>query len=184
MHKPNESFDGPMVRTVDELNSWMDAYVESTQNAAREKRHTPSQHAAADMLSMLHIDFRIVASAECALKLRWKYNIRIRRVVPSFLPKPREYTKKHSFRTDEIADMIGRMPKEIREIGADSLVMTYMEDFRARCAREVLSAEVADAFDSDDSDVGNDEVLEAIDTAYPGELERLYAQIRTGTLGK
>lgn len=184
MHTPNESFNGPMVRTVDELNAWMDAYVESTQIAARERKRTPSQRAAADMLSMLHIDFRIIASAEHTLKIRWKYNIQIRRVVPSFMPTPTEYTKKHSFRTDEIAGMIERMPQEIREIGADSLVMAYMEDFRSRCAREVLSAEIAEAFDSDEAGVGNDEVLEAIDTAYPGELEKIYAQIRTGTLGK
>jgi len=184
MHKPNESFNGPRVRTAKELDLWMDAYIDSTRAEAKRLAHTPSAHAAADMIDFLHIDFHIKADTQDVLQLIWKYNIRIRRMVPRFLPKAKAYTKRDSFPSYQIASMLARMPDETREIGADSLVMAYMEDFRSLYDQASISVARKKMLENPEAEIGNEEVLAMIEDSYPGQLEKLYEGIRAGTLGK
>jgi len=184
MHKPLESFNGPQPRTQKELQDWMDAYISTTRIEAKRLAATPSADAAADMLDFLHIDFHIEERNAEVLELVWKYKIRIRRIVPKFLPKARAYTKRDAFPSYQIASMLARMPDGIREIGADSLVMAYMEDYRCLCDMGELPKATAEKIKNDDPEVGNEEILALIEDSYPGQLETLYQQIRTGTLGK
>jgi len=184
MHQPYESFIGPKPRTEKELDHWMDAYIDSTRAEAKRLAHTPSADAAADMLDFFHIDFRIEESKEEILELVWKYKITIRRIVPRFLPKAKAYTKSDSFPPYQIASIIARMPEYTREIGADSLVMAYMEDFRSRYAMESFSVSQKTLLEHPEPEIGNEEVLAMIEDCYPGQLKKLYDGIRTGTLGK
>lgn len=188
MHKPNESFNGPSPRTPAELLRWMDAYTESTRAEVARIARRPSEMAAACHLDAEHIRIGIKPTNDPenpnTLRLAWSYRIWVRRKVESFLPTPKPYCRKDSFPYYQINGMLGALPDELREIASDSIVMGYMEEYRLLCARETLCIETYDTLQNPKPDVGNDEVLEAIDAMYPGELERLYAQIRTGTLGK
>ncbi len=174
----NDSWPAP--RTEKELNSWYDALVESVRMEVARIADGDEDLAAAKLLNLFHIDFGIVPDPECSkLELALNYNLKIRRKRPRYLPRAETICKRDEFAPVQIRRMLANLPPWLREISADATVCAYIEGYRY-----LLECQMAPDEGQSADDMSIDEVKECNEKDYPGELRRLYNQIRTGTLGK
>jgi len=170
----------PKPRTEQELNLWYDALVESTRMEVARIADGEEDLAAARLLNLFNIDFGIVPDPEeSKLELMLNYEIKIRKRRPSYLPRAETILKQDEFAPVQIRRILTELPPWLKEIAADATVDAYIEGYR-----QILQGHMGMNAETSVDDMSVEEVKACNEEDYPGELERLYLQIRTGPLGK
>ncbi len=171
----------------DDLRTWDDACVLGMRQEATRLAVTPSDFAVADMFSMLHADCYIdeakLPDNSIVLRVCMKFEMKIRRVIESYLPPARVFKKKRSFTDEQVARILKGFDDGIQEMGADILVSQYIDSFRLMNAKGALIMKQHDDLRDSPPEIHDEEMIGLINQDFPGQLERLYHQIRTGTLG-
>lgn len=154
------------------------ALTKAVKKEIRRTAMDDSDRAAARLLTFDHIGCSIdqddVSWAEMgeskpmALHLRLEYAMRIRR---KFRPDEPPLTKEDELAQCQIANIINGFSEKLRAVAADCFCRDFVENHR-----EMLGM-------LNDAPPSLHEAREMLEAESPGELERLHASIKNGTLG-